>query len=365
MRFSVNRAQLLKHLSYVQGVVDVRSTMLILSHVLFVAKEGRLFLSSTDLESTSYTSLPINVQTEGAVCLPAKKILEIAEKITDEDIKISTNETHQVEVDHSTGKIKIKTLPAEDFPQIPKPEDFVYIAAKSTMLNGLIQKTTYAVGGNDLRKNLTGIFFDMTIPGKLRLVATDGHRMSVAEEELENSGTQSFLLSKKAAQELKKFIKDTEVVQIGIGKSFFVCDNGQTSILSRLIDVKFPEYMQVIPSSLSNTFKVGRKKLLDSLQRVSVVLSEKTKGARVFVNKNEIKIKSISDEGETTERIQISEAQKNTEAGFNVKYLIEALNSFKEEEVFICINDETSPACIYSNRDNKLKQLSVVMPMRV
>ena len=365
MRFSVNKSLLLKHLFYVQGVIDTRSTMLILSHVLFLVKDGRLFLSSTDLESTSYTSLPINAEEDGAVCLPAKKILEITEKITDEDVKISTNKTNQLEVVHTTGTTKIKTLPAEDFPQIPKPEDFTYVATKSATLSSLIQKTAYAVGGDGLRKNLTGVFFDMTTPGKIRLVATDGHRMSIAEEELENNTQESFVLSKKAANELKKFIKDTEIVQIGIGKSFFVCDNGQTSILSRLIDVDFPEYNQVLPRDLSNTFKVERKKLLESLQRVSVVLSDKARGARMLINKNEIEIRSTSDEGETTETIQISEAQNNTEAGFNVKYLIEALSSFEEEEVFFCVTDEVSPACIYSNKDNTHKQLSVVMPMRV
>ena len=371
MNFSVDKNQLLKHLSYTQGVVDSKSTMIILSHILFSAKDGKLFLSSTDLESSTHTSLPINIIEPGDVCLPAKKILDIIDKIPDKDIKISKNNSNQIEIDYKKGKTKIKCLPAEDFPQIPKPNDFIYTAIKSQMLNDLIQKTSYSIGSDDLRKNLTGIFFDMTNSKKIKLVSTDGHRMSTVEDEFENnSQIESFLLSKKAATELKKFALESEVVQIGTNKNFFICDNGQTSILSRLIDVKFPDYAQVVPSAKTNTFRVDRNEMLSLLQRVSVVLSEKTKGARISIGPQELEIKTTSDDGETTELISIKErASELTDAvlevGFNVRYLIDALSSFAEEEVSVCINDEVSPACIYSEQEGEIKQLAVIMPMRV
>ena len=371
MIFSVDKNQLSKHLSYTQGVVDSKSSMIILSHILFSAKQGRLFLSSTDLESSTHTSLPTNISEEGEVCLPAKKIFDIIDKIPDKDIKISTNNNNQVEIDYKKGKTKIKCLPAEDFPQIPKPDDFAYTAIKSEMLNDLIQKTSYSIGSDDLRKNLTGVFFDMEAENKIKLVSTDGHRMSRVEEEFENNKQiESFILSRKAALELKKFVGDSEVVQIGTNKNFFICDNGQTSILSRLIDVKFPDYQQVVPSNINNTFKVEKKELLSSLQRVSVVLSEKTKGARIAIGKEEVEIKTTSDDGETTEIINIKESTTTIsdavlEVGFNVKYLIDALSSFSEEELFVCVNDEVSPACIFSNQEQTNKQLAVIMPMRV
>ncbi len=365
MKFSVDKNLLLKHLSYAQGIVDTRSQMVVLSHVLFRTEKGRLYLSSTDLESSMHTSIPATIFEDGGVCLPAKKILEITEKIPDQDIKISTNKSSQIEIDYSTGKTKIKTLPTEDFPEIPKPENFSYITIETPLLEGALQKTLHSIGSDDLKKNLTGVFFDMTTQNKLTLVTTDGHRMSLTEEEFQNTTSGSFILPKKAAQELKRFIKDTEVVSIGYTKSFFICDNGQTSILSRLVGVEFPEYKRVIPNNFSNTFEIEKKQLLESLQRVSVILSEKTKGARMFINKDGVEIKTISDDGETVETIQTTGAEKNIEVGFNVKYLIDALNAFNEEKVFVCVNDEISPACIYSNENNKHKQLAIVMPMRV
>ncbi len=117
--------------------------------------------------------------------------------------------------------------------------------------------------------------------------------------------------------------------------------------------------------NFSNTFEVEKKQLLESLQRVSVVLSEKTKGARIFITKDGLEIKSTSDEGETVETIHTAGAEKNIEVGFNVKYLIDALSTFNEKKVFICVNDEIGPVCIYSNKNNKHQQLAIVMPMRV
>ena len=216
-----------------------------------------------------------------------------------------------------------------------------------------------------MRKNLTGVYFDMTNPGKIKAISTDGHRMSLIEEEFENSIIEAFILPKKATNEIKKFIKDSDVLNIGVGKSFFVCDNGQTSILSRLIDVKFPDYSQVVPNNFINSFKIQKNDLISALQRIGVVLSEKAKGAKIIINKNNLEIRSLSETGESVESVDTVGDNQNIEIGFNVKYLIEALNSFENKELNISINDEVSPACIYADEKNKDKQLAIIMPMRV
>ena len=365
MKFSVDNKQFYKYLSYVQGVVDTRPSMLILSHILLEAKDGKVFLSSTDLESSIYTSFPANITEEGSVCLPAKKIYEIVEKTPDGEIQIQILNEAQAEIDYKKGKIKIKTQNAEDFPQIPKPDDFVYRAIKSDKLDSLIKKTAYCIGSDDLRKNLTGIFFDMTQNGKIRLVSTDGHRMSLAEEDIENNIVESFTLPKRASIELRKFIKDSEVVNIGVGKNFFICDDGQTSLLARLVDVKFPDYRQVLPSNFKNTIKIEKKQLTEALQRASVVLQEKNRGVKIFIGESKIEIKSISDEGETIEELPIDKLTEPLDVGFNVKYLIDALATYDDKQIFLSISDEVSPACIFLSDEDRFKQLSVVMPMRV
>ena len=365
MNLSVDKKLFYKYLSYVQGIVDTRPTMLILSHVLLEAKEGKLFLSSTDLESSVYTSFPANIKEEGRVCLPAKKLLEVIEKTPDGEIQISLVNDTQAEIDYKKGKTKIKTQSADDFPQIPKPDDFVYRAIKSEKLENLIKKTIYCVGGDELRKNLTGIFFDMTQNGKIRLVSTDGHRMSLTEEDIENNIVESFTLPKRASQEIRKFIKDSEVVNIGVGKNFFICDDGQTSLLARLVDVKFPDYKQVLPTNFSNTIRIEKKQMLDALQRAAVVLQDKNKGVKIYIGENKMEIRAISDEGETLEEIPVNKLTQPLDVGFNVKYLIDALGTYEGEEVCFSVGDEVSPACIFANEDDRFKQLSVVMPMRV
>ena len=150
-----------------------------------------------------------------------------------------------------------------------------------------------------------------------------------------------------------------------MGKAFFICDNGQTSILSRLIDVKFPDYNQVVPNNTNNKFIVNREKLLNSLQRVSVVLSEKSKGAKILISSDSIEIRSLSESGESAEVLEKSTNEQNLEVGFNVKYLIDAINSFDSKEIMVSINDEVSPACLCKSIEDQDSQKAIIMPMRV
>jgi len=364
MNLSVDKKQLAKHLAYVGGVVESKATMAVLGHVLFEAKEGKVFLSSTDLESSLYTSFPANITEGGAACMPGKKLMEVVEKMPDGDIQVDLK-NEQAEFGYKKGKIKIKTLPAEDFPLIPKPEDFHFRAIKSETLEGLIKKTAYCIGADDLRKNLTGIFFDLSEVGKIRVVATDGHRLGLTENEIDNNILETFTLPRRAAVEIRKFIKDSEIVQIGVGKNHFICENGQTHILTRLVDVNFPDYKQVLPGNYKNSLRVNRKDFVDSLQRAQLVLQDKNKGAKLFLGENQIEIRTASEDGEAVEFVETSKTSENIEVGFNVKYLIDALSSFDAEEVFFSAGDEISPACIFLQEENRFKQLSVVMPMRV
>ena len=252
INFSVDKSEFLKHIYFCVGIVDTRSTMLVLSHIYLEAKDDRVFISSTDLESSMYSSFPAKINGPGNICISGKKLFDVVEKLPDEKINVSLTTDSHVEISFSTGKTKIKTLPGEDFPQVPKPQDFVYRTIKSEILTNMISKTAYCVSNDEMRKNLTGVYFDLTQPGRIKAISTDGHRMSLVQEEIENSITESFILPKKATNEIRKFIKESESVKIGVGKAFFICDNGQTSILSRLIDIKFPDYTQVVPNNTNN-----------------------------------------------------------------------------------------------------------------
>ena len=134
--------------------------------------------------------------------------------------------------------------------------------------------------------------------------------------------------------------------------------------MSRLIDIKFPDYTQVVPNNTNNSFKVNREKLLKTLQRVGVVLSEKTKGAKIIISDDKIEIRSLSETGESAEVLEKSKNTQNIEVGFNVKYLIDALSSFESSEVFVSINDEVSPACIFSDETDPVSYTHLTLPTK-
>ena len=212
INFSVDKSEFLKHIFFCVGIVDTRSTMLVLSHIYLEAKDDRVFISSTDLESSMYSSFPAKINSAGNICISGKKLFDVVEKLPDEKINVSLTTDSHVEISFSTGKTKIKTLPGEDFPQVPKPQDFVYRTIKSEILTNIISKTSYCVSNDEMRKNLTGVYFDLTQPGKIKAISTDGHRMSLVQEEIENSITESFILPKKATTEIRKFINESDAV---------------------------------------------------------------------------------------------------------------------------------------------------------
>ena len=149
INFSVDKSEFLKHIYFCVGIVDTRSTMLVLSHIYLEAKDDRVFISSTDLESSMYSSFPAKINGPGNICISGKKLFDVVEKLPDEKINVSLTTDSHVEISFSTGKTKIKTLPGEDFPQVPKPQDFVYRTIKSEILTNIISKTALhqRVGG--------------------------------------------------------------------------------------------------------------------------------------------------------------------------------------------------------------------------
>ncbi len=230
----------------------------------------------------------------------------------------------------------------------------------------MISKTIFSVSPDELRRNLSGIYFENTGDKSLRLVATDGHRLSYVDYESPSSIglTRNVLVPKKAVSELRKLLRYSDQLLIGCEANFFVSKVDDITLCSRLIDADFPDYKQVTPDSTKNRFKVNTNHLLSALKRVSVFSSEKTRSIKIEVSNNSLNLVSISpDVGEAKESIVIEYSGDDVEIGFNSRYLMDVLEAVNEAVVVIGITDELSPVMIIPESGNNY--VNVIMPMRV
>ena len=366
MKFSIDKQKLLEKLMLVQGIAERRATMPILSHVLINCTENVLKITATDLETTLTTWTDANIEKESSIAVPARKLFEIIRELSDGPIQVEEIKNNWLELTTNSGNYKIAGLPGDDFPIVPEIATDDLFTIESSVLDSLISKTIYCVSSDDLRRNLSGIYFEKNGQNNLRLVATDGHRLSLVENILSGDIrlSSNVLVPRKAVSELRKILKQDETVRVGSEKNFFITVGEDMILFSRLIDADFPDYKQVIPENTDYQLKLGRDEFLSALKRVCIFSSEKTKSVKVTFDKNLITLTSVSPEvGEAKESFGIQYEGELKEIGFNGNYLIDALESIEEEEVIFSFSDELSPTML--KPDNKENYICVVMPMRI
>jgi DNA polymerase-3 subunit beta len=398
MKFRVEAIKLAERLGLIQGIAERRATMPILSHVLVIASDGKIKLTVTDLETTMTTWCEGNVLKEGGLTLPARKLYEIVKELSQGcgsdkeggklgnrrdwgsdkeggnlgnrlqgEIEIEEIGNHWTQIRSQSATFKIAGLPAEDFPSIPQlPLDNLF-QIESRVLDDIIGKTIFAVSPDDMRRNLSGIYFEKGDGRTLRLVATDGHRLSLAEKGIEDDIKlkKGVVVPKKGVSELRKMVKLDESVKIGCGKTDFVAQSSEISLVVRLIDAEFPDYRQVIPENTKITFHVKRDEFLSALRRVSILSAERTKSIKMSIASGKMTLASVSPElGEAKEVVPIDYTGDSLELGFNAKYLMDVLEVVGGDTVQLRIIDELSPVVIKPVDEEEI-YISVIMPMRV
>lgn len=366
MEFKIDVQKLVERLGLIQGIAERRATMAVLSHVMISAMNGKIQLIATDLETTMKTFCDASVSKEGSLSLPSRKLYEIVNELQSDEVGFREIENHWVEIISSSARFRIAGLPGEDFPVIPEFSSDDLFTVNSSKMDDMISKTIFAVSLDDLRRNLSGIFFEKDGERILKLAATDGHRLSLVEADIENEIKleKNIVVPKKGVSELKKIIKFGEDINIGCKKNFFMAEGEDITLIVRLIDAEFPDYKQVIPDSTKHEFQLNRQVFLSALKRVSILTSEKTKGVKININNEGMTLISIAPElGEAKELIPIKFTGETFELGFNARYMIDALEVMDEQDVVFGITDELSPAVI--KPAEKSDYISVIMPMRV
>jgi DNA polymerase III subunit beta len=379
MELKIGAAELARALGRSQGIVEKKSTMPILSHVLLEAKKGNvLHVSATDLDLSVSSEHPAEVSKEGALAVPAKHLYEIVRALPELQVTLKKSGNNYLEIKSGASEFRIVGLPAEDFPALPKFERVSFVTVIPADLLGQIELTSFAASTDETRYNLNGVFFEPQGP-VLRLVATDGHRLALSEKPLAGDYAlkKGVILPRKGLQELKKLLGEAveggatpgeEKVEskLGFVENSAIFRRPGVVLAMRLIEGLFPDYKQVIPKQGEKIIKLGRERLLQTLRRVSLLSSDKSHAVKLELSPGLLKILSQNpDLGEAKEEVPVEYAGEPLKIGFNARYLTDVAAVLKSEDVQLELADDLSPGVVRGAGPEDAGYTAVVMPMRI
>ena len=372
MEIIIEREDLLKVLLKAQGIIEKRNVMSILENILIDAKADRMDYAATNLEVGIYGSCEVQTIKEGRVVLLAKKTLEIVRELPEERISLKLKESTQgggsTEIVCGKAVFNLISMDPKEFPSLPIYEDVDLFSVDIDKIREMIKKTIFAASLDEKRHNLNGVFFEKA--GKIiRMVATDGHRLSMMEkEDVEIEGfklDKGIIFPRKGLNELKKILeddKDNKKVYIGIKDNNCVFKVDRLSMVMRLIEGEFPDYRRLIPDDNDKKFVINKGRFINSLKRVSLVSEERLKPVKFYISTGKIGLRaSNADYGEAYDEMEIDYRGPDLMMAFNAGYFVEVLNILDGEEVLIELKDALSPAVLKSKNGS---HISVIMPMR-
>jgi len=364
MKIKLSRDALLKPLAQVGGVVERRQTLPILSNVLIKIENSELVITATDLEVELKTKTNIESDVEQEFTLPARKLIDICKALpADSDLQIDLKD-ERATLTSGRSRFTLSTLPAQDFPAIEASMSNEQFSIPSNVLKRLIEKTQFAMAQQDVRYYLNGMLLEAK-EGKIRTVATDGHRLALSEAGFDKSLDIEVILPRKAVLELGRILTDSEEnVQIEVSSNHVKIDIGNVSFTTKLIDGKYPDYRGVLPRSTDNKIEADREEMRHALQRASILSNEKYRGIRFKVSTNTLELLAHNPEQEEAEEeIAVEYSGDDLTIGFNVGYLIDVLSVISAEKIHIELGDVNSSCLIYAAGNNESRY--VVMPMRL
>jgi len=372
MEFAIAKDNFLKALQRVQGIVENRKTMPILSNVLIDARPERIDIIATDLEVGMKSSYPANVVKEGKITVSAKKLYEIIKELPESEIRFSTRENDWVDLRCGKAHFNLVGLSPEEFPFFPAVNDSTFLKLDGSLLREMVEMTSFAICHDETKYNLNGIFIKAVEQDNgtlLRMVATDGHRLSMAEREIPAVSSSDLkngvIFPKKGIFELKKLTDDDDgEIMLSFLDNSSVLKKNDTLVLMRLVDGYFPDYTRVLPADNDKSVTINRENFFHSLRRMAILSSEKFKGIMMELKSGVMEISASNPElGDARETLEVDYAGPDLSIRFNARYLIDVLSVIGEELVNLELKDELSPAVLKPHQGKGF--LSVIMPMRV
>ncbi|HKA21270.1 MAG TPA: DNA polymerase III subunit beta [Blastocatellia bacterium] len=366
MRFSVGKNVLLRELNLLQGIVEKKSTIPILSNVLIeTVNDSTISLVATDLDVSLQTECAAESAKPGSMVLQARKLFEIVRNLPDAEINLTKEDNDWVKVVCASSEFRIVGQAKEHFPSTPKAEK-AGVTIPASVLHGLINRTVFAITQEESRYALNGALL-LFGEGRLQMVATDGHRLSLAASDLESSG-ESFkvIIPKKALIELAKLTAGAEEdIEMSRDENHLYFEVQSRHLTSRMLAGQFPNYDLVLPKNNDKSISLNVDKITQAIKRAALMADERSHGIKVDLANGKLSITSQSaDVGEAKEMIPLDYTGDNLSIGFNAQYILDFLGVVGTDEVLFEFKDEQSPALLRPSGD-EADYKYVVMPMRL
>jgi DNA polymerase-3 subunit beta len=374
MKFSIEKSEFQRGLGRIQSIVEKRNTMPILANALLdvagKGKNGSLELAATDLEVGIRSSHPCEASKPGSLTVSARKLHEIVRELPEEKVHLEASSNAYLTLRCARAEFTLAGTTAEEYPSISNftPEHVTAIPA--AVLADMIERTMYAASSDETRYNLNGVFLER-IPdtGKLRMVATDGHRLAYVDRLL-GDGFESLadgvIIPRKGLSELKRLVdeEDADEVELGFEGNNGLARKGGVTLTMRLIEGEFPNYRQVIPEERGQQLILSTDILVHALRRVALLSAERSRAVKLELTSGQLSLSSDNpDLGAAREETDIDYDGEPTSIAFNARYLIDAVSATRSKEVRFGFRDSLSPAELSPADDSD--SLAIVMPMRL
>ena len=370
MELVIERDLFIKSLGKMQGIVEKRNAMPILSNALLKAEDGQLEILATDLEVTIVDKCPVDLHESGVVTLNARKLHDIVRELPEGPVHLKSGEDFRMEVKSGKIRFELMGISAEDYPKTPKMDDFKFIKTSAAQLQEMIQKTIYASAGEDARFSLHGIYTEKTEDGKaLRMVATDGHRLALIEREIEKIKNLELaagvIMPRKGMAEALRLLTDEEgEVGIAIKEKMAALSINDTVIFMKLVDGKFPDYRKVIIEGCDKKAAINKEELIRNLRRVSLMVDDKARAVKFSFSPKNLSLESRNPNfGSSYSELEIDYEGEKLVTAFNDRYFIDIMNVSKSDQLQLELKDDQSPVIVKIKDDQNYT--CVIMPMRI
>lgn len=374
MKFSIERGEFQRGLGRIQSIVEKRNTMPILANALLEVggkKEGSLELAATDLEVGIRSSHPCEVAKPGRLTVSARKLHEIVRELPEEKVHLEASSNAYLTLRCARAEFTLAGTTAEEYPSLPNfaPKSLTVVPA--AVLSEMIERTMYAASTDETRYNLNGVYVErIAETGKLRMVATDGHRLAYVDRALGDGLTSladaGVIIPRKGLAELKKLVdeEDADEIELGFEGNNGLARKGSVTLTMRLIEGEFPNYRQVIPTERGQQLILPTEIFTHALRRVALLSAERSRAVKLELSEGQIRLSSNNpDLGDAREELDVDYAGEAMSIAFNARYLIDAVSAARSKEIRFGFRDALSPAELSPGDD--ADALAVVMPMRL
>jgi len=360
-------SELSKKMNAISSVVPGKTTMPILSTVLVNAEKEGLCFSATDLDISVTSKVKGEVEEQGSIAVPAKKLAEIVKSLSNGDVVMQAS-GEKLTITCGKSRFVINGRSAGDFPKIPKQQSKTTFTIDPATLSGLIQKTIYAVSTDLTRPALCGVLWDVQRTG-LSMVSTDGHRLAKVELKRKMGDVESMkaIIPPKALSTLKSYSEDEEEITIGVGENSISFEMAETSIYSRLLEGPFPNYQKVIPEKNEKELVVSRDSLANATKRVSILSDSLTHQVVFSANKDKLTLHVSTQEiGEAKEEIAANFTAEPMDIGYNASYIMDILRTIEADDISLKLDRADNAGLIEpATQAGDIKHMCIIMPLRI